>query len=115
MHAEDRRLNFLGFRPTGDLADLTAYTSARGKVVWFKKAPPLKPPSPRQVHQRLIFGNAARGWKLLTEATRNAWINAAHRAHLHLSGYLLYMVWSLLRDRATIRTIERQSGVDLLH
>lgn len=115
MQAQDRKLNFLGFRPTGDLADLTSYTSKRNKVVWFKKAPPLKPPSLKQIHQRLLFGNAARGWKQLTQGTRDDWKTAAHRAHIHLSGYLLYMVWTLTPDRGPIRTIERISGITLLH
>ncbi|GAG05765.1 unnamed protein product, partial [marine sediment metagenome] len=115
MHTQDRLLSFIGFRPTGDLAGLTAYTATNGRVVWFVKAPPLKPPSVRQVHQRLLFGNAGRGWTQLTQETRNDWIEAAHRTHIHLSGYLLYLVWNLVRDRGTIRTIERQSGITLVH
>lgn len=115
MHVDDRKLNFIGLRPTGDLANLTAYTSKRNRTVWFPKSPPLKPPSIRQLHQRLLFGNAARGWSQLTQATQDDWNEAARRAHLYLSGFLLYMVWSLTPDRPTINTIERQSGITLLH
>ncbi len=114
MLATDRRLNFLGFRPTGDLANLTAYTSARGRVVWFVKAPPLKPPSLRQIHHRLLFGNVGRGWRELQKETRDAWNEASRRTHIHLSGYLLYLVWNLVRDLGPIRTIERQSGISLI-
>ena len=114
MFATDRRLTFLGIRPTGDLANLTAYTASNGRVVWFPKSPPLKPPSARQIHQRLLFGNAGRGWNLLKQETRDDWKEAAYRAHLHLSGYLLYLVWTLTQDRPAIRTVERLSGITLL-
>jgi len=114
MYVKDRRLNFLGFRPTGDLADLTAYPTAQGQVVWFPKSPPLKPPSSRQIHQRLIFREAALGWNRLQQETRDDWNTAARRAHIYLTGYLLYMVWTLTPDRPAIRTIERLSGVTLL-
>lgn len=115
MYGSDRRLCFVGFRPTGDLGDLTAYTSTQGKVVWFPKSPPLKPASPRQLFQRQRFRNVGLAWRALNAATRADWMNAARRAHLYLNGYLLFLVWQMLPDRAAIRTIERQSGITLLH
>jgi len=114
MHTEDRKLSFLGFRPTGDLADLTAYTSVRNKTVWFIKAPPLEPASPRQLRQRQHFRNAAIGWRALREETREDWRRAARRAHLDLCGYTLYLVWLLCPDLSSIRTIERLSGITLV-
>jgi len=115
MQADERILNFLGLRPTGDFADLTAYTTSAGKTVWFLKSPPQKPPSVRQLHQRQMFRNAARAWRELGQETRNDWNEAARRAHLYLSGYLLFLVWIVTPDRPAIRTIERLSGITLLH
>jgi len=114
MHANDRKLNFLGFRPTGDLADLTAYTSARNKTVWFLKAPPDKPPSDRQRHQRERFRQVGEAWRGLGPTVRQNWLDAARNAGLFLSGYTLFLVWLLCRDRPTIRTIERQTGITLV-
>lgn len=114
MQVNNPLLNFIGMRPTGDFADLTVYTNKRGRIVWFTKAPPDKPPSIRQLHQRQMFRNAARGWRDLRERKRDEWNTAARRAGLYLSGYLLYVVWILKPDRAAIRTIERQTGITLL-
>lgn len=107
-------LNLLGFNATGDLGPLTAYTSRRHGTVWFLKAPPLEPPSLSQIWQRNRFRDAAEAWRNLTNDQRNRWHDACRRARLYLNGYTLWIVWQLLRDRATISTIERQSGVTLL-
>lgn len=114
MQANNPLLNFIGLRPTGDFADLTVYTNKRGRIVWFDKSPPDKPPSTRQLHQRQMFRYAAQGWRHLRESNRNDWNTAARRAGLYLSGYLLYLVWIIKPDRPAIRTIERQTGITLL-
>ena len=114
MQTTDRRLSFIGIRPTGDFAGLTAYTSRGGPVVWFIKSPPKKPASVLQVRQRRLFGAAAAAWQALLPAKRRAWSQAAHDAHLFLTGYTLWMWYTLTPDRSILATIERQSGIPLL-
>lgn len=114
MDTADRRLKYLGFRPYGDLADVTAYTKKGGKTVWFVKSPPTKPPTFAQRMQRALFTAAAEAWAALSPETRNDWNLAACRAHLYVHGYNLWIFWQLVRDRETIRTIERQAAITLL-
>lgn len=106
--------SFLGWRATGDIGDITAYTRANGRTVWFKKSPPLKPPSYHQRVMRNRFRAIAVSWNALRSHQRKAWIRSAHAAHLRFGGYALYVWYQFHRDRATIATIERQSGVTLL-
>jgi len=114
MQATDRRLFLLGLRPTGDLADLTCYTSKRGRIVWFPKSPPQKPPSMAQIHQRNKFRAAAQAWRTLEPQIRANWLAAAKKASLFATGYDLWIFWQLKRDTAAIRTIERQTHLQLL-
>lgn len=107
-------LTYIGFRPTGDFGPLTGYTSKRGKPVWYLKAPPKTPPTGYQVHQRNVFRSIARAWMMLTASKRADWMEAARLAHLHITGYNLYVWFQIRRDVAVIRTIEHQSGVSLL-
>ena len=107
-------LCLLGLRPTGDLGPLTAYTSMRGRVVWFLKAPPTTPPTPWQVRQRNAFRLAARAWTLLTPTARKQWLLAAERGRLMLTGYNLWIFWCLKRDAAIIRTIQRHTDTTLI-
>jgi hypothetical protein len=108
-------LCLLGWRPTGDLADLTAYTSKRGKVVWFLKAPPTTPPTVWQLRQRNRFRLCAYAWKALRPEVRSEWNNAAQRGRLYCTGLNLWMFWNLTRDSTTIRTIQRQTGTTLIY
>ncbi len=114
MQISHDTLKLLGFNPTGDLGPLTAYTSRRHGNVWFQKSPPQKPPSIHQVRQRDRFRFAARAWRNLDEKIRQNWQTAARLCHLTVHGYSLFLYWQLTRNRAAIRTIERQSHVTLL-
>lgn len=105
---------FLGFRPTGDLGALTLYTAKNGKTISFLKAPPLVPATLFQIRQRSRFRYAARLWWMLTQEQRNAWLLAARRGGLYLSGYNLWVWWQLRHDAAAVRTIERITGQVLL-
>lgn len=105
---------FLGFNPTGDLGPFTIYSSRRHGTVWFIKAPPLKPPSIRQLRQRARFKLAAEAWRALPATKRANWSTAATRARLYLGGYQLWIHWQLKRDRPTIETIERLTNLSLL-
>jgi len=116
MHADDRRLlNLLGLKPTGDLGPLTAYTSVRSKPVWFVKANPLNPPSPLQTQLRNLWRLYAMQWRALTPEERSNWRQACRRARLKLTGPALFFWFQRRQDRATIQTIERQTGLQLLN
>ncbi len=106
-------LQWIGFNPTGDLGGLTSFTRARN-TVWFPKAPPLTPATDWQRRQRDKLRMAAQAWKATNDEERNRWRAASRRAQLYLPGYQLYIWYQLVRDRAKLATIERQSGVTLL-
>jgi len=114
MHIAHDTLKFLGMNPTGDLGPLTAYTSRRHGNVWFTKSPPLEPASDWQRRQRDRFRLAAKAWRALDEKTRQRWHRACRLAGLYIHGYNLWIWWQLVRRRATLATIERQSGIQLL-
>lgn len=111
---QDKTLNVIGLRPTGDLGPLTGYTSKRGKGVWFIKAPPTKPPTDTQRHQRNAFRLAAMAWNELDTSAKAAWNSAQHLAHLNITGYNLFIYWQLTKDRATIQTVEHQAALELI-
>lgn len=111
--ARTRILNFLGFNPTGDLAQFTYYTSRRRRPVFYLAAPALKPPSEQQLHQRNKFRNVGRLWRALHPDQRADWLAAAPAAGLRITGYNLFTWWSLKRHPGILATIARHSGVTL--
>lgn len=104
----------IGFNATGDLGPFTIYTSRKQGTVWFLRPLTEDKWCFRRKHYQNRFTFAAQAWRLLTPEKRNAWNQACRRAHLYLCGYALWVSWQVKRDRPTIRTIERQSGVQLL-
>ena len=111
---EAKMLNLMGLRPTGDLGPLTGYTSKRGRAVWYLKAPPKEPPTGYQTHYRNVFRLVAIAWQGLTPDTRAAWLAAARKAGLRITGYNLFLWYNHTRDTAVIRTVEHQTGITLL-
>lgn len=107
-------LSILGWNPTGDLGPLTGYTTKRGKIVWFLKAPPTSPPSQWQLHQRNTFRLIAMAWRGLAQADRDQWHLAEVRGHLNITGYNLFVWYWVHKDIETIRTIQRQTGTNLV-
>lgn len=114
MNTKNSYLRFLGFRPTGDLDGLTIYTTKRRKTVFYNRAPPTKPPTVTQRMMRSAFRTAALAWQGMPPSQRANWHKAASKAHLYLNGYTLWTYWCTKRDQPTIRTIQHQSGVNLL-
>ena len=108
-HQQLSVLNFLGTVAFGDFADLTTYRSQRGKVVWFAKTWPDKPPSYLQTLDRARFSAAAASWRLLTPAEKRQWTLAAQRASLVMTGYNLYVYCQLGHDPQRVNTIARQT------
>lgn len=93
---------------------MTAWTTRRNRTVWIDKAPPLNPPSPLQIQFRNQFRLAAAAWRALTPAKRAAWLRAAKKAYLYITGYNLFIWYQRTKDDASIQTIERQTGESLL-
>lgn len=105
----------LGFIVQGDLAGWTFYTSRRHKIVFYPQAPPLNPPSYDQQHYRNSMRAAAQAWNALSIASKRAWTTVAKHASLTITGYNLFCYWSMRRDTSAIRTLERQTHIDLLN
>lgn len=114
MRRTEDILRFLGFNTQGDLGPWTFYTSKRQGLVFFVKSPPLEPPSPLQIHQRNKFRIAGMVWRSLTATQRKAWLTAATRAHLQITGYNLFVYYITRNDAPTIETVERLSQQDLI-
>jgi len=104
----------LGFVIWGDLGPTTIYRNKRGKVVFFDKTWPHKPPSPAQLIQRQRFIDAATAWQALTATQRNTWERVTKRASLCCHGYDLFVHWFLTNDDHAIATLENQTGLNLL-
>jgi len=107
-------LSHFGLNPTGDWGPLTFYTNRRGKPVAFLKAPPTKPPTARQTYQRNAFRLVGRLWQTLTNQQRATWETASRTASLSITGYNLFLYYTLTNDTAAIRTIEQQTGLTLI-
>lgn len=107
-------LHLLGFVTWGDLAGLTLHTCKKGRVIVFRKTYPDKPPTEAQLKCRARFAEVSAQWHDLPPAARARWELATRRLSLCLTGYNLWMYMGVRKDMATIRTIERQSGLKLL-
>jgi len=103
----------LGFVAWGDLGPLTIYRNHRGKMVAFPKTWPKAPESALQIIQRQKFKDAAAGWRTKTPADRGEWNLCAKRAGLMMSGYALWVSWSLLPDPPAMQTLQRQTNTTL--
>lgn len=107
-------LFLLGFSTQGDLGPLTFYTNRRGKLVFYDKAPPLNPRSTLQLLFQGRWRAIAAQWRQETAQTKANWELACHRCSLSVTGYNLYVFWCSRMDDTYIRTIERQSGLELI-
>jgi len=98
---------------SGDIGGMTFYNSAQGKVIAFPAAPPKEPPSSAQLVMRQRWRLAMKTWSNLSAQQRQTWRQAVTGAGLKISAVNLWLWYQLYRDRATMATIERQSGVTL--
>lgn len=103
----------MGLRLSGDLAQYTMYYYCKHKRIYFIKAPPLTPATLRQVRQRNRFRLVAMLWRSMKPSHRQAWNDAATLARLRISGYNLYLYWSIRHDDASLAAISRHSGIPL--
>lgn len=104
----------LGWNPTGDLAGMTAWTNKGGRIVWIAKSPPLNPPSTLQSQMRNLFRLYAAAWRAMPTSRQAAWLRAARKARLGVTGYNVWIWYQRTLDQETIRTLERQTGEVLL-
>lgn len=114
MKRREDILRYLGFNTQGDLGPWTFYTSKRKGLVFFQKAPPLEPPSRKQIHQRNKFRLAGMIWRSLSAEQRRSWNQAAQLAHLQITGYNLFTYYITKNDSAVVETVERLSKRDLI-
>jgi len=105
--------SMLGLVIWGDIADLTLYRAHDGRFVIFSKTWPDKPPSPLQITQRKRLAVAAYDWKRLSGDHRDQWNAAARRASLAMTGYNLFVHFSLTPDPTCKATLERQTRTTL--
>jgi hypothetical protein len=111
---ETKLYTLFGIVVWGDLGPTTIYRTKQGKMVFFAKTWPRKPPSPKQAAQRDRFRQAAQAWNTLTPATQTQWNRATLEASLCMTGYDLFVYWFLTGDTATIRTIQHHTNTQLL-
>src|SRR6266850_835130 len=103
----------LGIWLSGDFGEMTAYTKKDGTIVIFPKSPPDKPPSPKQIIQRLRFKLAQRNYMNLTKVERSQWEMLIMRNYLDLTGQNAYISLSLDPDDAKLETLNRRAGMSL--
>lgn len=103
----------MGLRIGGDLDGVTYYINKRGKPTWFAKAPPTKPPTPKQRSQRNKFRLVAMLWSELPQLERDKWELICRRASLCLTGYNLFVHIQLSLDFASLHTLESQTGISV--
>lgn len=111
---DNKILAMLGFSATGDLGPWTLYTSERHQIVFYPRVPALNPPSVLQLIMRSRFTLAAQTWQMLTAQQRADWEKATRKLSMKITGYNLWVYWSTTSDKATLHTIERQAGLDLI-
>lgn len=107
-------LPLIGLNAQGDLGPITIYQSQRGARVWFAKQTPGHPPTPARITQRNRFRLVGYLWRALTPTRRAAWLAAATKGKLRVTGYNLFTYWILKKDLPVIRTIERLTGLSLV-
>jgi hypothetical protein len=110
----DARKLLAGLRFSGDVGPWTCYTDSRLQLVVFDRAPPHKPPSPAQLHQRARFGAAVRNYLASPPSVRDAWEVVVRRLGLPLTGQNLWIALSFAQDAGALDTLVAQSLVTLV-
>lgn len=106
-------LQCLALYVSGDLGDLTLYTTKRGLIVAFPRTSPDKPPSAAQVLQRNRFRAAVLSWQASTPTDRSNYEAVTQRLKLPLTGQNLWLHFAFTHDDAARNTLQRQSGLNL--
>lgn len=104
----------LGTNVQGDLGPLTMYTGTPGRVIYYLRAPPKEPPTHRQCHVLAKWVAAADLWSCLESALKARWLLASKKAGLRITGYDLFVWYTIRQDAGPIHTIERQTRLRLI-
>src|SRR5216684_5549072 len=98
LSLNDPLLTVIGVYVAGDLGDLTVYTNKNGRIIWFPRSPPTKPPTEKQIAQRNRFKRARQNYDELSESDKESWEELCRLNHLDLTGQNAYLSLSLLPD-----------------
>lgn len=110
----DPTLNgLLGTNVSGDLGELTLWTSKRGRLTAARKNPPHLPSSPDQLYQQDRFRQAQAYWSGRPTAEKLAWEAITFVLSLPLTGQNLVISLALRGDKASLDTLIAQSGVSV--
>ena len=105
----------LGWRPTGDVGPFTIYTSQRGKIVLYPRAPALNPATRFQTRMRDMFKAAAASWKSLTPTQRAEWELATKRLRMSINGYCFYTSTVFKEGSGYVEYARLRTGLSLYY
>lgn len=103
----------LGLTVSGDLGGITIYTDRFGRKIAFPQAPPKKPPTPNQVHQRARFATAQKAWATLPVEQKALLELASVRGSVPFTGQNLYISVALKNDASALDNLATQTGLTL--
>lgn len=106
-------LQMMGVVVNGDYGPYTLYTSQRKRHVIFLKTWPKDPATYHQNLHRNRWRQAGQRWRNLDDAGRDLWRQLAAKAHATVTGYNLFIVYMVQADLGAIKTLERQTGIDV--
>ena len=104
---------YLGLDLSGDLGPYTVYTNARGRVVFYPRSPPTKPPSAAQRKQRQRFRAAQQQWSGISAVLKAQWERLVNANRLCLTGQNLYMSLALRPDDDGLATANNRANLSL--
>jgi len=105
--------SLLGFIVRGDIDGQTIYTDRRGQKVFYQKAPPQKPASPKQAIQRARFRTAVLSWLNLLPSERADYERASLSMSLCMTGHNLYIRLCLRGDSPEWHALRDATGLAL--
>jgi hypothetical protein len=99
---------------SGDLGDLTLYTSKTGKIVAYPRTKPCKPPTRLQQIQRNRFRLAQHNWELEPVNVKVRWEQATLLLSLDITGQNAYISQALSPDPDSLTFVLKRTGIVLI-
>lgn len=103
-------LRLITFRATGDMGPYTFYTRQGKKTIFYLKAPPHKPLTFWQIHQRDRWVMIAEEWRALPQVARQAWSDLCRICHIRITPYNLFVHARSRPGDLTVETLLANSG-----